>query len=216
MKTILLVASLLININAYAFTQNAALDFTNLYGNTNAGVYEISVTFISKTTPSNSELTFSNHRDDNYLYCVTKAEFEMGKMIFTMTSKDSDWTFTTTKPVIADISHQSEDENCMTDLTKFTGEQRLYSALGLKQIELPTKAPFEYEKVYAFITPFNGYLYLSADVKLVDGQLVADPSHSLSEKSITSLNKNNAAVSYYVYATKDSTSLSLGTGLVKF
>ena len=205
------------NVNVYAFTQNATLDFTNLYANTNAGLYQMSVSFKSKTTVSYSDLKFSTRRDDNDLYCVTEAAFEVGQMEFTLTNPQTGWIFTTSKPVVATTSVQSENETCLTDISTFTGKQRLFSYIGLNQaIQLPVNAPFEYEKVATHLSPFNGYLNLNADVKVSGSQLVIDPSQMLTKKSITSQNKDNASVTYYVFASKEATSLSLGTGLVKF
>lgn len=217
MKKILFIASLFLNINVYAFTQNATLDFTHLYNNTNAGKYEMSVTFSSKTTPSVSDLKFSTHRDDNDLYCVTEAQFEIGQMTFSLTNVKTGWNFTTSKAVLASVSHQSDDETCVTDVNFFAGRTTLWAAVGLNQaIELPVSAPVGYDRVATYLSPFNGYLNLNADLTAVNGKLVVNPSQLLTEKSITSQKTQNASVTYYVFASKENTSLSLGTGLIKF
>lgn len=217
MKYLLALAAFTVTINVNAFTQKAALDFTNLYGKTNAGLYEMSTTFTPKVTKSLSGLTYSTHRDDNDLFCVTTAKFEIGQMLFTLKDVKTGWTFTTAKTINASISIQSDDESCVTDLSKFTGNHSLYATLGLHEsIALPVKAPFDYEKVAAYLSPFNGYLYLNADLQVADGQLTIDPSQMLTEKSILSQNKQNSSVTYYVFASKESTQLSLGNGLIKF
>lgn len=217
MKTFLFIAGFIVNINAYAFTQNANLDFTNLYGSTNAGKYTMSVTLTPKTTKSFSGLNYSNHHDDNDIYCVTTAKFEIGQMSFTLKNVETGWTFQTSKTLEAGISFQSNSETCMTDISKFAGSQSLYAALGLNQeITLPAKAPFDYQKVGAYLAPFNGYLYLNAALLISEGQLVIDPRKLLTEKSVLATNKNNASVTYSVFATNDTTTLSLGNGLVKF
>lgn len=217
MKTILFIAGFIVNINAYAFTQNANLDFTNLYGNTNAGKYTMSLTLTPKTTKSLSGLSYSNRRDDNDIYCVTTAKFEIGQMLFTLKDIETGWTFQTSRTVEASISFQSDSETCMTDISKFAGSQSLYAELGLnKEITLPVKAPFDYQKVGAYLAPFNGYLYLNAELQVSEGQLVIDPNKLLTEKSVAATNKNNSSVTYYVFAAKEATTLSLGNGLVKF
>lgn len=217
MKTMLFIAGLFLNINVYAFTQNATLDFTNLYANTNAGKYTMSVTLTPKTTKSFSGLTYSNHRDDNDIYCVTTAKFEVGQMLFTLKNVETGWTFQTARAVEASISFQSDSETCMTDISKFAGSQSLYAGLGLNQeITLPVKAPFDYQKVGTYLAPFNGYLYLNADLQVSEGQLAINPSKLLTEKSIEATNKNNALVTYYVFAAKEATTMSLGNGLIKF
>jgi len=217
MKFLLALAAFTVSINVNAFTQKAALDFTNLYGKTNAGLYEMSVTFTPKATKSFSSLTFSTQRDDNELFCVTTAKFEIGQMLFTLTDVKTGWTFTTAKTITAAISLQSENENCENDISKFTGSQNLYATLGLNEaILLPVKAPFGYQTVATYLSPFNGYLYLNTAIKSADTQLTIDPSQLLTEKSIASQNKQNSSVTYYVFATKETTTLSLGTGLIKF
>ena len=217
MKFILALAAFTVSINVNAFTQKADLDFTNLYGKTNAGHYEMTTTFTPKTTKSFSSLVFSTHRDDNDLYCVTTAKFEIGQMSFTLTDIKTGWTYTTARTISAAIAIQADDENCINDATKFTGTQSLYATLGLNEaITLPVKAPFDYQQVGTYLSPFNGYLNLNAEIKTSDFQLVIDPSQMLTEKAITSQNKQNASVTYYVFASKDATTLSLGTGLIKF
>ncbi|MCM2352339.1 MAG: hypothetical protein NDI63_01895 [Pseudobdellovibrio sp.] len=217
MKTVLFIAGLFLNINVYAFTQNATLDFTNLYNSTNAGKYEMSITFISKTTPSVGALKFSTHRDDNDLYCVTEAQFEVGQMTFSLTDVKTGWNFILSKAVLATVSHQADNETCITDVNFFAGEKTLWAQVGLNQaIELPVAAPVGYERVAAYLSPFNGYLNLAAKLTVVNGQLVVNPSTLLTAKSITSQNTQNASVTYYVFASKENTSLSLGTGLIKF
>lgn len=217
MKTILFITSLFLNINVYAFTQNATLDFTNLYNGTNAGKYEMSVTFISKATPSVGALKFSTHRDDNDLYCVTEAQFEIGQMSFSLVDVKTGWNFTMSKTVLATVSHQSDDEVCVTDMNFFAGKQTLWAQVGVNQaINLPVAAPAGYERIGAYLSPFNGYLNLDADLNVANGLLVVNPSQLLTAKSINSQNTQNASVTYYVFASKDSTTLSLGTGLIKF
>lgn len=217
MKTIVFIAGLFLNINVYAFTQNATLDFTNLYANTNAGKYDMSASFTAKTTKSNSALTFSTHRDDNDLYCVTSAKFEVGQMLFTLKDATTGWTFTTARTISAVISYQADSEVCETDISKFLGKQTLYASLGLnEEILLPVKAPFDYQTVSAYLAPFNGYLYLTTSLQNDNGQLSIDPSQLLTEKTIRAENKQNSSVTYYVFAAKDATTLSLGNGLIKF
>lgn len=217
MKIILALTAFLVSINVNAFTQKAHLDFSNLYGKTDAGTYEMTVEFTPKATKSFSGLSFSTQRDDNDLYCVTTAKFEIGQMLFTLKDVKTGWTYTAAKPVEAAISLQSENENCENDVSKFTGKQHLYASLNLNEaIQLPVKAPFDYKNVATYLAPFNGYLYLDAEIKTSDTQLTIDPSSMLTEKSITTQNKQNASVTYYVFASKEATTLSLGTGLIKF
>lgn len=217
MKILLALAAFTVSINVNAFTQKASLDFTHLYGKTNAGLYEMSVTFTPKATKSLSGLTFDTHRDDNDLFCVTTVKFEIGQMLFTLTDVKTGWTFTTAKSIHASISRQSENETCENDVTKFKGRQNLYAPLGLNEaILLPVKAPFDYKTVGTYLSPFNGYVYLEADINSSDAQLTIDPSQMLTERSILSQNKQNASVTYYVFANNETTTLSLGTGLIKF
>lgn len=85
---------------------------------------------------SQSALTYSTQRDDNDLYCVTEAEFEIGQMIFTLTQPKTNWSFTATKTVKATASYRSENETCVTDLNIFVGNMNLYASLGLNEAVL--------------------------------------------------------------------------------
>ena len=217
MRILLALTAFLVSVNVNAFTQKADLDFTNLYGNTNAGHYEMSVTFSPKTTKSFSGIVFEQHRFDNEIICVSTAKFEVGQMLFTLTDKKTGWTFTKAKNVLATVARQSLNENCENDISKFVGTHPLYVGVNLEEaITLPARAPFDYQSVATYLAPFNGYLYIDTAIKLEGLQLAIDPSQILTEKAITTQNKTNASVTYYVFATKDSTTLSLDTGLIKF
>lgn len=217
MKTIFALSLMLLALNVSAFEQKATLDFTNLYGQTNAGLYEMKVSFESKKTLSETTLTYSTHRDDNDLFCVSTATFEVGTMNFTLTDVKTGWTKNLTKKITATISSQSTDETCETNIEKFAGNQNLYANITNNEaILLPVKAPFNYKTVGAYVTPFNGYLYLQSQVEVKEGKLVVNPSELLMKGSILATNVNNASVTYYVYAQDEVTTLSLGTGLIKF
>lgn len=216
MKKFLALALLSLSFNTQAFDQLAKLDFSNLYGNTNAGIYEMKVSFEPKKSISTSGLTFSTHRDDNDLYCVTTATFEVGTMNMSVVNVLNGWTTSVTKKVSASVSIQSEDETCETNIEKLAGKQALYASLSLDAITLPVKAPFDYKTVGMYLAPFNGYLYLNSTVEVNGDKLVVNPSELLTEASIKTSNTNNASVTYYVFATKEATTLSLGTGLIKF
>ena len=217
MKTILSLALLVSSMTAFAFEQKATLDFTNLYGKTDAGLYEMTVNLNAKKTLSESVLTFSTHRDDNDLYCVTTATFEIGEMNFSLVEKRTGWVQNITKKVTATLSVQSADETCETDIEKFAGNQSLYATLGLNiDITLPVKAPFDYKRVGTYLAPFNGYLYLNTLVEVKGDKLSLNPSKLFDAASILSTNSNNSSVTYYVFAQKEATTLSLGTGLIRF
>ncbi|AUN98196.1 hypothetical protein C0V70_08775 [Bacteriovorax stolpii] len=217
MKTMLSLALLLTSISSFAFEQKATLDFTNTYANTNAGLYEMTVNLSAKKTVSETTLSFSTHRDDNDLFCVTTANFEVGEMNFKLADKNTGWTKNITKKVFASITHQSDDETCETNLEKFAGSTNLYASLSLEgAIALPVKAPFDYTSVGVWLSPFNGYLYLNANVEVKGTKLSLDPSELLTSRSILSTNVDNKAVGYFVYASKEATTLSLAVGQVKF
>ncbi|MES2803134.1 MAG: hypothetical protein V4654_11620 [Bdellovibrionota bacterium] len=56
MKILLALTAFLVSINVNALTRSMVLDYTNLHGKTNAGLYEISVTFTAEATSSHSSL----------------------------------------------------------------------------------------------------------------------------------------------------------------
>lgn len=217
MKTFLTLALLAISASVSAFEQTATLDFSNLYGKTDAGVYEMKVTFTPKTTNSESTLSFNTHQDDGWFTCTTTASFEIGEMNFSLVNVKNGWTKNITRKISAGVSNQVDGTECDTSIEKLAGKQVVYSLIGLQEpIVLDVKAPFEYKSVGVYLAPFNGYLNLESDLTVVGNKLVLNPSELLTARSILPMNANNSSVTYYVYAVDGATTLSLGTGLIKF
>ena len=217
MKTLFTIGLLLFSLKSFAFSQSAILDFSKLYGNTDAGVIEASVTFSPKMNVSRSDLATTSRHDDGMIFCVTSAQFDLGEMTMTLVNNKTGWTKSFTKKIIGTLSTENEGEVCNATIEDFAGKQVLYSLTGLGQaIELPVKAPFEYTSVGMYLEPFNGYLYLEADVVVDHDMLKIRPSKLLTADSITTRNQQNASVTYYVFAKNEVSTLSLGTGLVKF
>ena len=217
MKTLLTMATLSMSFNIFALERSVTLDFSNLYGNTNAGIYEMKVNFIPKTTKSESTLDFHISNDDGYYSCTTSANFEIGKESLTLTNKNNGEVQKFETIIFGSVSSVVDGEDCDTSIDKLKGTQGLYSRVGFnKPFLLNVKAPFDYQAVGVYLEPFNGYLNIEADLSISGNKLVLDPSNLLTERSVMPLNDYNSSVTYYVYATKDTTTLSLGTGLIKF
>ncbi len=217
MKTFLASALIAMSLNTFAFEQSAALDFSNLYGNTNAGVYEMTAKFTPKTTKSESTLSFSVRQDDGYFTCSTTANFEIGQMDLTLKNTLNGKTYKVSNPVFAGVSKTVDGQECDTSIENLAGIQSVYAQIAPKNaIALDVVAPFDYKSVAVWLAPFNGYLYLVSDLSIVGNKLVMDPSNLLTKESILSNNTQNASVTYYVFAQKEATQLSLGTGLIKF
>lgn len=217
MKTFLASALLALSFNVSAFEQSAILDFSKLYGKTNVGVYQMTAKFTQKTTKSESTLSFNVHQDDGYFTCNTTANFEIGQLEVTLKNIGNGKTYKVSNPVIAGVTKTVDGQECDTSIENLAGKQIVYSQIGPKTaILLDVAAPYDYEAVGVWLAPFNGYLNLESDLTVVGNKLVMDPSDLLTKRSILSTNTQNASVTYYVFAQKESTTLSLGNGLIKF
>lgn len=216
MKTILGLLALTLSLNVSAYVRDAELDFSNVYGNTNVGEFLVKVEFSPKKTLSVSSLTNNTVRDDNDLYCVTNATFEIGEMNFFLVNKTTGWAKIMKKKITASVSSQSTTAECNNDINQFAGAQAVYATLGLNEaIALPVKKlPFDYESVGVHLAPFNGYLYLNANITVENNKLVLDPSNLLTKETIEATNTNNDTMSYFLFAKKEATTLSLAVGLV--
>lgn len=213
MKSFLALALVVTSFSSFAFERSATLDLTNVYGNINAGLYDVVVEFASKKTPSESSLKTETIYDDGNVNCRTSAAFDIGEMRLTLINKKDGHTKSYTKNIVATVSHTSPSEKCIATLNTFRGAQVSYASLGINSINLQVKAPKNYTAVIAHLAPFSGFFELKTDIQVVDGKLVVDPSNLLSEESTLELNSNHSNLSYYVQATGDTGSLSLASGL---
>ena len=213
MKSLLALTLVVTSFSSFAFERTASLDLTNVYGNTNAGNYDVAVEFASKKTLSESPLKSELVYDDGYIICKTSATFEVGEMRLTLIDKKDGYTKSYTKKLVATVTHSSATEKCTATLETFSGTKIAYSSLGINSITLPVKAPKNYKLVQANLAPFSGFLELKTVISAVNGKLVVDPKDLLTEENIVELNANHANLSYYIQATSDTGSLSLASGL---
>jgi len=213
MKSLLALTLVLTSISTFAFERKATLDLTNVYGNNNAGSYDVITEFASKNSLSESSLTSELVYDDGNVNCVTSARFEIGEMRLTLIDKKDGYTKSYTKKLVATVTHSSATEKCTATLETFSGTKIAYSSLGINSITLPVKAPKNYKLVQANLAPFSGFLELKTVISAVNGKLVLDPKDLLTEEDIIELNANHANLSYYIQATSDTGSLSLASGL---
>lgn len=213
MKSFLALTLVVTSFSSFAFDRSATLDLTNIYGNNNAGLYDVIVEFSPKTTLSESSLTETLVYDDGYVNCKTSASFDIGEMRLTLITKKDGYTKSYTKKIVATVTQTSPSEKCTATLETLSGEQTTYSSLGINSIILPVKAPLNYKKVEANLAPFSGFLSLNTEIKAVNGKLTVNPSDLLTEAKILELNSNHTNLSYYVQATGEAGSLSLASGL---
>ena len=212
MKSFLALALVLTSINTFAFEKKATLDLTQVYGNHNAGLYEVTAAFTKKTTPSESSLTTKKVYDDGYFYCTTTAQFDVGQMDVTLVNKKTGWVKNVTKKIVASISRKSQDDNCITDLEGFSGEQLTISSLGLDQIVLPVAAPVNYDSVVVYLAPYAASFKLNANVEIAGDKLSVNPAELLNEKNVMQSNANNAVMTYFLVAKNGHAGLSLANG----
>jgi hypothetical protein len=218
MKLLLTILSITFTFSSLAVERSVTLNLSSLYDQFDAGLYHINTKISHKKTPSHSILTKRIKEDDGYWYCTTSAKFEVGEMTTVMIHDENNWKTSLNQKIYATISKTVEGKDCSHRLEDFSSTQKLYIRTSLeKPIQLPVIPPYDYKFVQAYITPFNGYLYSIAEIKLIDGVLVLNPSQLLSDESIAFYNNRNAfSLYYYVTAVKVMTTLSLGTDVVAF
>lgn len=216
MKSFLAVALVLTSFSTFAFEKNATLDLTNVYGNLNAGLYEVNVSFTKKTTLSKSSITTKQIYDDGMVNCTTSAQFEIGEMKALLVNKKAGWTKNITKKIVATVSVKSADENCISDLSVLAGEQMTYSSLNIGPVTLPVAAPAKFETVQAHLAPFAATFFLNASIEVVGNELVLDPSNMLDEGNVMETNSNNSVLNYFVTANSSDSALSLANGTTSF
>ena len=217
MRTFLSLAIFAITISASAssFEGTAQLDFSNVYGNTNVGIYEMKVGFTPKTSISESKLSFNIHQDDGYFTCNTSANFKIGTLNFSLKNLVTGESTFVNEVIIASVGKQFDGQVCDENILDLGGNQTLYALTGPKDaIVLNVKAPFDYKMVGVYLSPFNGYLNLKGNLMINGDKLLLNPSKLLTMDSILSTNSGHLTATYYVFAQKEATSLSLATGMV--
>jgi hypothetical protein len=214
MKSFLALTLVVTSFSSFAFEKSSILDLSKIYGNNNAGKYDVVVKFTSKKTPSESSLESALIYGDGMVNCITSAVFNIGEMKLTLIDKKDGYTKSYTKLVTGTVTHTSPSEKCTATLDTFSGSQVTYSSLGINSIILPVKAPANYKSVNAYLAPFSGFFELNTDIQVVDGKLVVNPTDLLTEQSVLELNSNRTNLTYYIQATGDTGSLSLANGTI--
>lgn len=215
MKMIAALTLFSLSLSAFAVTKSVQTDFTNLYRGYNAGSYKVDFNLTSKPTLSTAQISTQVHRNDNDFTCVTSAKFEVGQMTFSIAQNGSSWKKVTTQKIFGEVSHTVDGTECDLSLENLASQNTLYVTVTPQNnpVELPVKAFPGYEKTQVYLVPFDGYVYVDADIKLVNNSLVLNPAGLLSERSVFSRNTDNLRrMFFYVQSSTGSSHLSLGNG----
>ncbi|WPU65991.1 hypothetical protein [Peredibacter starrii] len=215
MKLIAALSLFALSLSAFAVTKSVQADFTNLYKGYNAGSYKIDLKLVSKPTLSAAEITTHVRRFDNDYFCVTTAKFEVGQMTFSIAQNGTSWKRVTTQKLYGEVSHEVDGTECDLSLENLANQTTLHVNIVPQNspIELPVKPFAGYEKTQVHLIPFDGYVYVDTEIKIVNNSLVLNPAGLLSERSVFSRNTDNLRrMFYYVQSSTGSSHLSLGNG----
>ena len=215
MKMIAAFTLFALSLSAFAVTKSVQADFTKLYGGYNAGSYKVDLKLVSKPTLSTGEITTQVSRFDNDYFCTTSAKFEVGQMTFSIAQNGTSWKKVTTQKIFGEVSHQVDGTECDLSLENLASQNTLNVTVTPQNnpVELPVKAFPGYEKTQVYLTPFDGYVNVDADIKIVNNSLVLNPAGLLSERSVFSRNTDNLRrMFFYVQSSTGSSHLSLGNG----
>lgn len=209
--------SLAILSPAFALEQKGELDLGNLYNGFNAGIYDVETRIIASQGQSTSNVTTRVYNDDGYWHCSSTVGFEVGKMVFKISSKDLSWQKTVSRKLFARGVNTVEGQDCDTAPEQFVGPQTLYMRVSLGEgFVLPVK-PYEgYDRIQAYLAPFRGFLQLPAYIELKNGELSVNLQELMNESNVLGLNASKIrSLQYYVTAEKRNTALSLANGIVE-
>lgn len=215
MKLFTTLALLTLSLNSLALERSSELDFTALYGNLDAGIYDLNVKLVAKKSSSVGKVATKVSRFDNDYSCTTSAEFEVGELRYSLVKRGTAWKKDGIKKIISYINYTVEGTECDTALENLAGNQMMQASISLNEspFTLPVAVPNGYETIEAYIAPFSSYLNLSVMAELKNGKLIIDPKEALTSENIDQSNPyNRYQTYYYVYAKQGMGHLSLKGG----
>lgn len=205
MKKFTALALLTLSLNSMALERSSELDFRSLYGNLDAGIYDLNVKLVAKKSLSEGTISTKVSRFDNDYSCTTSAGFEVGELKYTLSKRGTNWKKEGTKKIVAHINYTVEGTECDMRVENLAGNQMMYSSVSLNEspFTLPVTAPSGYESIGAYISPFSSYLNLSVMADLKNGKLTIDPKEVLTSDNIDQSNPYNRYQTYYYVFAKD-------------
>lgn len=215
MKFFATVSLLALSFNSIALERSSELDFTKLYGNIDAGIYDLKIKLVPKKSLSKGTISTKVSRFDNDYTCTTSAGFDVGELNYTLAKRGTNWKVAGSKKIMAHINYTVEGTECDLSLENLRENQMMYASVALNEspFTLPIIAPSGYESLAAYISPFSSYLNLSVMAELRNGHLEIEPKEVLTSENIDQSNPHNRYQTYYyVFAKQGLGHLSLKGG----
>ena len=205
--------------NSFAQSMNAYLDFSNLYGKTNAGQYFVGVALNPKAEAT-LEITQSLEQppsDDQSALpevCLTEIRLNAGNYTFIMTDAKKNTAVTLTQNMDLYTGFYDETETCTPVETLLAGPLSFNPYFNLGGFDLSYRAPAGYSKITTalYIFPY-GYSVSLVPSKNADGSYSVQNLKAQMDSQVKRGNKEG--LSYYTFAQQDNSTLSLGNGFVE-
>lgn len=207
------------SLNIKADVMSGYLDLSNLYGKTDAGRYFLSLALdTDKTAVLDINRSLSAAPGDEPWtepkVCLTDLNVIAGKATLILADVDKDESKTVIQTVRLYSSHYDESENC-SSIEQILEKGITFTAyINMGTVSLNRKAPYDYDKLESYISIFPyGYSVTLQFKQVAKGRYVATDLKSQLSSQVKRGNKE--ALSYYIYAAKEQTTLSLGQGFIE-
>lgn len=214
----LFLLTLLVTSATNAQTMSAYLDFSNLYGKTNAGRYFVGVA-VNSPQSAYPQITQglaepqSDQPGSEPKVCLTEIRVNAGKVSVILTDADKDKSTTIEQDMILYYSHWDDSEKCTPYADIVAKPLNFTSYFNLGGTELAYPAPRGYSKIIAAMSVFPyGYSVTLRIIENPDGG--AYIVKNLKSDLASQLRRGNKeGLYYYVYAEDENLgSLALGSG----
>lgn len=219
-KFITFVISIAATFNANADVMNGYLDLSKLWGKTDAGQYFVGLALIVKdsarleVTQKLSAPPSEDQPGSEPQVCLTEFRVNAGQLTLILTDTLKDHAIQATQNISIYASYFDQTEKCSSVDELLQTNVGFMPYFNLDTVTINYPAPKDYDEVRTSISVFPyGYNVILNFEKNSDGSYTA--VNLKSQLSAQVKRGNKEALSYYTYAQKESSSLSLGYGFIE-
>lgn len=219
-KFLLFVVSVAAGLNANADVMKGYLNLSKLWGKTNAGQYFVGLTLdvkdsaVLEVTQKLSAPPSEDQPGSEPQVCLTEFQVNAGQLSLILTNTVKDLATQASQNISIYASHFDQTEKCtaIDELLQTGVGFTAYFNLG--SVTMNYRAPKDYEEIRTALTVFPyGYNVNLKFEKNADGSYTA--ANLKSQLSVQVKRGNKEGLSYYTYAQKDNSTLSLGNGFIE-
>ena len=219
-KFILLAFSIAASFNANADVMSGYLNLSKLWGKTDAGQYHVGLALIVKdsaTLEVTQKLSAPPSEDQpgsEPQVCLTEFRVNAGQLTLILTDTVKDSSTQAAQNISIYASYFDETEKCSSVDALLQSDVGFMPYFNLGTITMNYRAPKDYDEIRTALSvfPFGYHVNLKFE-KNSDGSYTA--ANLKSQLSAQVIRGNKEALSYYTYAQKENSSLSLGYGFIE-